>query len=86
MPRTRIRAMTIEDMAAVEPRIRALLTEAAIPTTASYWRRYSHYKALLSQHVGMGASRPALASCACYETMIQALCQALPEEESEAQV
>ncbi len=74
-------ALTIDDMIALDPRIGELLSEANIPTELDYWHRYSHYKALLSQHVGDYANVAALRSPACYETMICALVAALPAEE-----
>lgn len=74
-------ALSIEGMIALDLRIRELLSEANIPTKLDYWHRYSHYKQLLSQHVGFDAKVAALRSPACYETMIAALCKALAEGE-----
>ena len=81
MQQTQTQPLTIDDMIALDPRIGELLNEANIPTELDYWRRYSHYKQLLSRHIGLDAKVAALSSPACYETMIRALCTALPESE-----
>ena len=72
--------LTIDDMIALDPRIGELLNEANIPTPRYWEEQYSHFKRLLSQHIGFHARIPVLQSCACYETMIRALCALLPEE------
>lgn len=71
--------LTLEEIIAIEPRVAIILAEAkgqAHRRDELDWL-YSRYKHRLSKVVGWYSLHKDLRTCAAYETIIKALCDAL---------